>query len=191
MGTDRKLGLFEAAGQGGVPQELAGGLEGSAQVTELIPAYPNGTHVVEVEVEPDSGVVQIVRYTAIDDVGRIINPMIVDGQTHGGIAQGVGQAMMENGVYDPESGQLIAGSFMDYAMPRADQLLNYDLEFNEVIAPSTRFGVKGGGEGGATGAPAAVIGAIVDALSEFGIHHIEMPATSEKVWRVVQHARVD
>jgi carbon-monoxide dehydrogenase large subunit len=166
-------------------------LEGSAQVTELIPAYPNGTHVVEVEVEPDSGVVQIVRYTAIDDVGRIINPMIVDGQTHGGIAQGVGQAMMENGVYDPESGQLIAGSFMDYAMPRADQLLNYDLEFNEVIAPSTRFGVKGGGEGGATGAPAAVIGAIVDALSEFGIHHIEMPATSEKVWRVVQHARVD
>ena len=117
--------------------------------------------------------------------------MILDRQTHAGIAHGVCQAMMENGVYDPESGQLIAGSFMDYAMPRADQLLNYDLEFNEVIAPSTRFGVKGGGEGGATGAPAAVIGAIVDALSEFGIHHIEMPATSEKVWRVVQHARVD
>jgi carbon-monoxide dehydrogenase large subunit len=188
-GTDRSLGLFEAAGQEGLPEELQGGLEGAAQVTELIPAYPNGTHVVEVEIEPDSGVVRIVRYTAIDDVGRIVNPLIVDGQTHGGIAQGVGQALMENGVYDSESGQLIAGSFMDYAMPRADQLPNYDLEFNEVIAPSTRLGVKGGGEGGATGAPAAVIGAITDALSEFGIKHIEMPATPERVWRAIEDAR--
>ena len=128
-------------------------------------------------------------YTAIDDVGRIINPLIVDGQTHGGIAQGVGQALMENGVYASDSGQLIAGSFMDYTMPRADDLLNYDLEFNEVIAPSTRFGVKGGGEGGATGAPAAVIGAIVDALSEFNIRHIEMPATPERVWQAIRNAR--
>ena len=190
MGTDRSLGLFEAAGQDGLPEELSGGLEGAAQVTELIPAYPNGTHVVEAEVEIDSGVVRIVRYAAIDDVGRIINPLIVDGQTHGGIAQGVGQALMENGVYDPDSGQLVAGSFMDYAMPRADDLLNYDLEFNEVIAPSTRFGVKGGGEGGATGAPAAVIGAIVDALSEFGIRHIEMPATPERVWQAIRDAQV-
>ena len=189
MGTDRSLGLFEAAGQEGLPEELTGGLEGAAQVTELIPAYPNGTHVVEVEVEIDSGIVRVVRYTAIDDVGRIINPLIVDGQTHGGIAQGVGQALMENGVYASDSGQLIAGSFMDYTMPRADDLLNYDLEFNEVIAPSTRFGVKGGGEGGATGAPAAVIGAIVDALSEFNIRHIEMPATPERVWQAIRNAR--
>jgi carbon-monoxide dehydrogenase large subunit len=189
MGTDRSLGIFEAAGQEGLPEELTGGLEGAAQVTELIPAYPNGTHVVEVEVEIDSGIVRVVRYTAIDDVGRIINPLIVDGQTHGGIAQGVGQALMENGVYASDSGQLIAGSFMDYTMPRADDLLNYDLEFNEVIAPSTRFGVKGGGEGGATGAPAAVIGAIVDALSEFNIRHIEMPATPERVWQAIRNAR--
>ncbi len=184
-GTDRSLGLFEAAGQTGLPEDLAGDLEGSAQVTELIPAFPNGTHVVEVEVDPQTGVVSIVRYTAIDDVGRVINPLLVDGQTHGGIAQGVGQALMENGVYDRDTGQLISGSFMDYVMPRADQLLFYDLEFNEVPAPSTKLGVKGGGEGGTTGAPAAVVSAIVDALSEFGVRHIEMPATPERVWRAI------
>ena len=187
-GTDRSLGLFEAAGRQGLPEDLAGDLEGSAQVTELIPAFPNGTHVVEAEVDPDSGMVRIVRYTAIDDVGRVINPLLVDGQTHGGIAQGVGQALMENGIYDRD-GQLLAGSFMDYAMPRADQLLFYDLDFNEVPAPSTKLGVKGGGEGGTTGAPTAVISAIVDALSEFGIRHIEMPATPERVWRAIRDAR--
>ena len=187
-GTDRSLGLFEAAGQAGLPEDLAGDLEGSAQVTELIPAFPNGTHVVEVEVDPESGVVHIVRYTAIDDVGRVINPLLVDGQTHGGIAQGVGQALMENGVYDRD-GQLLAGSFMDYAMPRADQLLYYDLDLNEVPAPSTKLGVKGGGEGGTTGAPAAVVSAIVDALSELGVRHMEMPATPERVWRAIRDAR--
>ena len=135
-GTDRSLGLFEAAAQENLLGDLAGGLEGAAEVTELIPAFPNGTHVVEVEVDPGLGLVTIVRYTAIDDVGRVVNPLLVDGQTHGGIAQGVGQALMENGVYDPQSGQLIAGSFMDYAMPRADQLPFYDLAFNEVPAPS-------------------------------------------------------
>ena len=187
-GTDRSLGLFEAAAQENLPGDLAGGLEGAAEVTELIPAFPNGTHVVEVEVDPGLGLVTIVRYTAIDDVGRVVNPLLVDGQTHGGIAQGVGQALMENGVYDPQSGQLIAGSFMDYAMPRADQLPFYDLAFNEVPAPSTKLGVKGGGEGGTTGAPAAVVGAIVDALSELGVRHIEMPATPERVWRAIRDA---
>jgi len=188
-GTDRSLGLFEAADQKGLPEDLAGDLEGSAQVTELIPAFPNGTHVVEVEVDPDSGVVVIVRYTAIDDVGRVINPLLVDGQTHGGIAQGIGQSLMENGIYDRD-GQLLAGSFMDYAMPRADELPFYDLDFNEVPAPSTKLGVKGGGEGGTTGAPAAVVSAIVDALSELGIRHMEMPATPERVWRAIRDAQV-
>lgn len=188
VGTDRRIGLFDAAALESLPDDLAGPLAGSAQVTELIPAFPNGTHVVEVEVDPDSGVVEIVRYTAVDDVGRVINPMIVDGQTHGGIAQGVGQALMENGLYDRSSGQLIAGSFMDYAMPRADQLLPFYLEFNEVPAPSTKLGVKGGGEGGTTGAPAAVISAIVDALKERGVRHIEMPATPERVWRTIKDA---
>lgn len=188
VGTDRSLGLFEAAAAENLPDDLAGPLAGSAEVTALIPAFPNGTHVVEVEVDPDTGVVRIVRYTAIDDVGRVINPMIVDGQTHGGIAQGVGQALMENGVYERSSGQLIAGSFMDYAMPRAGDLLPFDLEFNEVPAPSTKLGVKGGGEGGTTGAPAAVISAIVDALKERGVRHIEMPATPERVWRAIREA---
>ncbi len=188
VGTDRRLGLFEAASAAGLPADLAGPLAGSAHVTELIPAFPNGTHIVEVEVDPETGVTVIARYTAIDDVGRVVNPMIVDGQTHGGIAQGVGQALMENGLYDAESGQLIAGSFLDYTMPRADEVPFYDLEFNEVPAPSTKLGVKGGGEGGTTGAPATVIGAIVDALSGFGIKHMEMPATPERVWRAIQKA---
>jgi carbon-monoxide dehydrogenase large subunit len=191
VGTDRGLGLFDAAAMKDLPEDLAGPLAGSAQVTELIPAFPNGTHVVEVEVDPDTGVVRIVRYTAVDDVGRVVNPMLVDGQTHGGIAQGVGQALMENGLYDFKSGQLIAGSFMDYAMPRADDMLPFDLEFNEVPAPSTKLGVKGGGEGGTTGAPAAVVSAIVDALREFGIKHIEMPATPERIWRAIRTAGVN
>jgi len=188
VGTDRSLGLFDAAAAENLPDDLAGPLAGSAEVTALIPAFPNGTHVVEVEVDVDTGVVRLARYTAIDDVGRVINPMIVDGQTHGGIAQGVGQALMENGVYDRSSGQLIAGSFMDYAMPRAGDLLSFDLEFNEVPAPSTKLGVKGGGEGGTTGAPAAVVSAIVDALKGRGVRHIEMPATPERVWRAIREA---
>jgi carbon-monoxide dehydrogenase large subunit len=177
-GTDRAVGLFDVT--------RVERLRAVAEVTKSIHAFPNGTHVAEVEVDPDTGRVKVVRYTAIDDVGRVINPLLVDGQTHGGIAQGAGQALMENKLYDPATAQLISGSFMDYAMPRADDFPYFEAEFNEVPAPSTWLGVKGGGEGGATGSPNAVISAIVDALSPYGVHHIEMPATPERVWRAMR-----
>ncbi|MDP6388438.1 MAG: xanthine dehydrogenase family protein molybdopterin-binding subunit [Alphaproteobacteria bacterium] len=185
-GTDRALGLFDAAAAAG--ENGMGPLAGDAEVTELIAAFPNGTHVAEVEVDPETGAVRVVRHTVVDDVGRVINPMIVHGQTHGGLAQGVGQALMEHGVYD-QAGQLLSGSFMDYAMPRADHFPSFDVGFNEVPAPSTRLGVKGGGEGGTTGALPVVINAIVDALAEYGVTHIEMPATPERVWRAIREAR--
>jgi len=190
-GTDRAMGLFDiaAAAEGeALPEDLRGKLRAVAEIATPLPAYPNGCHAAEVEVDCDTGAVEIVRYAGVDDVGRVINPLIVDGQTHGGIAQGAGQALMEDCTYDSQ-GQVLAGSFMDYCMPRADQFPSFDLAFNEVIADSTILGVKGGGEGGATGAPPAIINAIVDALTEFGVRHIEMPATPERVWRAINQAR--
>jgi carbon-monoxide dehydrogenase large subunit len=152
-------------------------------------AFPYGAHVCEVEVDPETGGVRIVGYVAVDDVGRAINPLIVHGQTHGGIAQGVGQALWEDAHYDPESGQLYASTFMDYAMPRADQLPPFASVITEVPATSHPLGIRPGGEGGTTPALAVVINAIVDALKEIGVRHIEMPATSERVWRAIQDAR--
>jgi carbon-monoxide dehydrogenase large subunit len=152
---------------------------------DSLPAYPNGCHAVEIEIDKDTGVVTILRYGGVDDVGRVINPMLVDGQTQGGIVQGVGQALYEECVYDPESGQLLAGSFMDYCMPRAADVPFFELENNVVPATNTFLGVKGGGEGGTTAAPPALINAIVDALSEFGVTHIEMPATPQKIWGLI------
>ncbi len=190
-GTDRAIHLFDiaAAAEGEkLPQELRGKLRAVAEIAVPLPTYPNGCHVAEVEIDPDTGVVTIVRYTGIDDVGRVINPLIVDGQTQGGAVQGIGQALMEHCTYDAE-GQVLAGSFMDYAMPRADDVPFFDLAFNEVPAPSTLLGVKGGGEGGTTAAPPALINAIVDALSDYGVRHMEMPATPEKIWRAIRDGR--
>jgi carbon-monoxide dehydrogenase large subunit len=133
--------------------------------------------------------VQIVRYAAVDDVGRAINPPILHGQTHGGIAQGVGQAVLEESYYQPESGQLLAASFMDYAMPRADTLPALSTALSEVPTPANRLGVRSGNEGGTTPALAAVINAIVDALADLGVRHIEMPATAELVWHVLRAGR--
>jgi carbon-monoxide dehydrogenase large subunit len=144
--------------------------------------------VCEVEVDPETGAVEIVRYAAVDDVGRAINPMILHGQTHGGIAQGVGQALLENAHYDPSIGQLLAASFMDYAMPRADTFPYLATALSEVPSPTNRLGVRSGGEGGTTPALAVIINAIVDALSEVGVRHIEMPATPERVWRAIHTA---
>ena len=192
-GTDRSLGLADVAaaaanGDPGLPDELHGKLAASAEIHELLPAFPNGCHVCEVEIDADTGAVEIVRYAGIDDVGRVINPLLVDGQTHGGIAQGVGQALLETCRYAGETGQLLSGSFLDYAMPRADDFPFFDLGFNEVPAANNPLGVKGAGEGGATGAPPAVVNAIVDALQPFGIRHIDMPVTSERVWRAIRDA---
>jgi carbon-monoxide dehydrogenase large subunit len=147
--------------------------------------------VCEVEVDPETGEVEIVRHVAVDDVGRAINPLILHGQTHGGIAQGVGQALLENSYYEPQSGQLLAASFMDYAMPRADTLPFLATALSEVPAPTNRLGVRSGGEGGTTPALAAVINAIVDALAELGVRHIEMPATPERIWRTIRAATAE
>lgn len=188
-GTDRGFHLFDVAAAAEtddrLPDELRHPLQAAADIAKPLPSYPNGCHVAEVEIDPDTGRLEIVRYCSVDDVGRVINPLIVDGQTQGGIVQGVGQALMEECVYD-EDGQLLAGSFMDYAMPRADDVPSFSTAFNEVIAPSTFLGVKGGGEGGTTAAPPALVNAIVDALSPFGVTHIEMPVTPEKIWRAMQ-----
>jgi len=192
-GTDREIGLFEVAAaamtRADLPQELRGPLAGISDQTLPVASFPYGTQICEVEVDAETGDVEIVGYAAVDDVGRAVNPMILHGQTHGGIAQGVGQALLEYSHYDPASGQLLAASFMDYAMPRADTFPPLKTALSEVPSPSNRLGVRSGGEGGTTPALAAVINAIVDALAELGVRHIEMPAAPERVWRAIRAAR--
>jgi carbon-monoxide dehydrogenase large subunit len=190
-GTDRSLDLFEAARRAltdEVPQELRGPLKAQYHLERRLPAYPTGAAICEVEIDPETGRVGIVGWSCVDDVGRVINPLIVHGQVHGGIAQGVGQAMLENAVYDGATGQLIAGSFLDYCMPRADDLPVFNVETYEVLAPSNPLGVKGAGEAGTTPALAAFINAVVDALREYGVKHIAMPVRSEDVWRAIHHS---
>jgi carbon-monoxide dehydrogenase large subunit len=153
------------------------------------PVFPNGTAVCEVEVDPDTGEIAITRYASIDDVGRCINPLIVHGQTHGAIAQGVGQAMWEQIYLDPDSGQPLTGSLMDYGMPRADILPPFKTEIAEVLSPTNPLGIKAGGEGGTTAAPAVMVSAILDALSELGVRDITMPATPYTVWTAIQKAK--
>ncbi len=192
VGTDRAIGLFEvaqaAATRHDLPEALQGTLGAVSDQTLPVASFPYGAQVCEVEVDAETGAVEIVGYVAVDDVGRAINPMIVHGQTHGGIAQGVGQALLENSHYDPATGQLLAASFMDYAMPRAGTFPAFVTALSEVPSPTNRLGVRSGGEGGTTPALAVVINAIVDALAEFGVSHIEMPATPERVWRAIRDA---
>ena len=151
--------------------------------------FPNGCHIAEVEIDPETGVVRVVRYSVTDDVGKAVNPLIVRGQVHGGVAQGFGQAVLERTSFDPESGQLLSGSLMDYALPRADDLPDIEVDLIEVPCLSNPLGVKGAGEAGAVGSPPAVINAIIDALSVDGVRHIDMPATPEKVWRALATAK--
>ncbi|MCZ7566404.1 MAG: xanthine dehydrogenase family protein molybdopterin-binding subunit [Burkholderiales bacterium] len=179
-GTDRGVSLFDVA-------KKANGLEATHTRAPEKYTFPNGCHVVEVEVDAETGATTIVRYTIVDDFGRTINPLLAQGQIHGGTVQGAGQALLEHGIYDPESAQLVTGSFMDYAMPRADDMPSFDCTFNNVPATGNPLGVKGAGEAGAVGAPAAVVNAVVDALEpRTGLRHIDMPATREKVWRALQ-----
>jgi carbon-monoxide dehydrogenase large subunit len=152
------------------------------------PVFPNGCAICEVEIDPETGAVALTRYTSVDDVGRCINPLIVHGQTHGAIAQGVGQALWEHCVLDAD-GQPLAGSFMDYGMPRADTLPAFMTEIAEVLSPTNPFGIKAGGEGGTTAAPAVVVSAIVDALRPYGVNDIKMPATPYKIWQTIQDAK--
>jgi carbon-monoxide dehydrogenase large subunit len=191
-GTDRSIDLFAVAAaaetETRLPAELRGKLSGTGDVVSRISSFPHGWHVAEIEVDPETGAVELARYTAIDDVGRAVNPMIIHGQTHGGIAQGMGQALMEQCVFDPESGQPLAGSLMDYAMPRAEDLPFFATDISEVPSTTHPLGFRGGGEGGITPSLGVIVNAIVDALAEFGVTHIEMPATSEKIWRAIRGA---
>jgi carbon-monoxide dehydrogenase large subunit len=157
-----------------------------ADETVPVPAYSSGAHVCEVEVDPETGAYAVLRYAAVDDVGRVINPMIVEGQTHGGVVQGLSQAMGEICVYDRASGQLLNGSFADYRLARADDVPMIATATNEAPTASNALGVKTAGESGTTPSPAVLIGALVDALKDFGVTHIDLPATPERVWRAIQ-----
>jgi carbon-monoxide dehydrogenase large subunit len=168
--------------------ELRGGLTGVGDITNQVGGFPYGAHVCEVEVDPDTGQVEIVAWAGVDDVGLAVNPLVLHGQAHGAVMQGVGQALLEEIRYDPESAQLLSGSFMDYAMPRADTLPAIKTIITEVPASSHPFGIRPGGEGGTTPALGLVINAVVDALRGHGVRHIEMPATPERVWRAIQSA---
>jgi carbon-monoxide dehydrogenase large subunit len=193
VGTDRKLNIAEVAvaaeDAANLPDGVEPGLDTKADANVAAGTFPNGCHICEVEVDPDTGAVQIVSYTVVDDFGRVVNPLLLAGQVHGGIVQGAGQALMEGCRYDPDSGQLVTGSYMDYCMPRADNFPSFSLDVNEVLCTTNPMGIKGAGEAGTVGALGATINALVDALRGFGIRHIEMPATSEKVWRAIQDAK--
>ncbi|HLH87389.1 MAG TPA: xanthine dehydrogenase family protein molybdopterin-binding subunit [Xanthobacteraceae bacterium] len=192
-GTDLRLDLLEVAKAARDPKKLPPGMAAGLDTTQhQVPAaqtFPNGCHIAEVEIDPETGTVAIARYTIVDDFGRTINPLMLEGQVHGGVAQGIGQALLEQAVYDPDSGQLLTGSFMDYAMPRAGDLPTFAVSTHNVPTTANPLGVKGAGEAGAVGAPPAIVNAIVDALDhKIGVRHIDMPATPHRIWSALHGA---
>ena len=193
-GTDKQVPFAQVALAAYVPHnypldKLEPGLNESAFYDPTNFTFPAGSHICEVEIDPDTGLTQVVNFTAVDDFGNVINPMIVEGQVHGGLAQGIGQALLEGCVYDRESGQLLTGTLMDYALPRADDLPSFRVATEVTACTHNPLGVKGCGEAGAIGSPAAVINAIVDALAPLGVRDIEMPATPQRVWQTIQSAK--
>ncbi len=185
-GTDLEVSLAAAAkraDQEGSP------LAESAQWTPPAATFPNGTHVCELEIDPDTGETKIIRYTVVDDFGTVVNPLLLAGQVHGGVGQGVGQALFEQTLYDSDSGQMLTASFMDYAMPRADDLPVINFTWNSIPSTTNALGIKGSGEAGAIGAPPAVINALIDALADHGVTHIEMPATPDRVWSLINERK--
>jgi len=192
-GTNHAVGIFEVAKaaieRNDLPDDLRGPLAAACDETVLVASFPYGAHVCEVEVDPETGSVNVITYAAVDDVGRAVNPLIIHGQVHGGIAQGVGQALLEHAAYDPESGQMLAGSFMDYAMPRASDVPFYLTELSEVPSSTHPLGIRPAGEGGTVPALAVIINAVVDALWDLGVRHVEMPATPQRVWQAIQDAK--
>jgi len=193
-GTDRSVGIAEVAKRSFHSLQLPDGVEtGFTERANFGPAdpatFPSGAHLAEVEIDEETGEVTLTRYSAVDDVGRVLNPLLCEGQIHGGIVQGVGQALMEEVVYDPATGQLLSGSFQDYGMPRADQFCGFDVENNPTLTEKNPLGVKGVGEAGTIAAIPAVMNAVNDALVRIGAPYVEVPATSEKVWRALRAAR--
>src|SRR5262249_9819245 len=168
-----------------LPPDVPASLDVQHVFDQAPSAFPNGCHIAEVEIDPETGVVQVVRYSMVNDFGVIVNPLLVEGQAHGGVVQGIGQALMERVVFD-ESGQLLSGSFTDYALPRATDAVEFRIASHPVPAKTNPLGAKGCGEAGCAGSLPAVMNAVVDALSEYGIHHIDMPATPLKVWQAIQ-----
>ena len=190
-GTDRSIGIMELADKlrGGLklPPDVPQSLDVS-HVSDNPPfSFPNGCHVAEIEIDRDTGTIEVVRYSMVNDFGTVINPMLTAGQAHGGVVQGIGQALMECTVFD-EQGQPMTGSYMDYALPRASDAPFFSIENHSVPCKTNRLGVKGCGEAGCAGALPSVMNAVVDALSEFGVSHIDMPVTPEKIWRVMNDA---
>jgi carbon-monoxide dehydrogenase large subunit len=190
--SNRALRIGEVAAESFSPQNLPDdmepGLIASAIFSSKQQSFPNGVHICELEIDDATGAVEILRYSVVDDVGTIMNPLLLEGQICGGIVQGIGQILMEDIHFDPGSGQLVTGSFMDYAMPRAGDLSAFDMDSNPVPTKTNPLGVKGAGEAGAVGAMPAVANALVDALSPLGIRHVEMPATPERLWRAMRDA---
>ncbi|HEY4143308.1 MAG TPA: molybdopterin cofactor-binding domain-containing protein, partial [Pseudolabrys sp.] len=192
-GTNRSFDFIELAQEltkHTLPDDLRSGLAVVTDNEMHDPVFPNGCAICEIEVDPDTGGVKLTRYASVDDVGRCINPLIVDGQTHGAIAQGIGQALWEQCVIDADSGQPLCGSLMDYGMPRSNTLPSFATEIIEVLSPTNPLGIKAGGEGGTTAAPAVIVSGIVDALSRYGVRDIRMPATPHKIWQAIRTAKV-
>src|SRR6266403_1704755 len=186
-GTDRRIALSEVAKAafraGNLPPGLEGGLYETGTFAPTDFTYPNGSHVCEVEIDAETGELDILNYVVVDDVGTVVNPIGLKGQIQGGVMQGLGQAVMEQVAYDPESGQLLTGSFMDYAMPRAEDLAAIKIESNPCPTKLNPLGAKGAGEAGTVGALPAIVNAVMDALTPLGVKHIAMPTTSARIWQ--------
>ncbi len=190
--TNRSFDFLELAGEAArhkLPAPLQDGLAVVTDNEMHEPVFPNGTAICEIEIDPDTGAMTITRYASIDDVGRCINPLIVHGQTHGAIVQGVGQAICEQVYLDPDSGQPLTGSLMDYGMPHADMVPSFNVGVAEVLSPTNPLGIKAGGEGGTTAAPAAVVSAVLDALRPLGVRDIRMPVTPYAIWSAIEQAK--
>jgi aerobic carbon-monoxide dehydrogenase large subunit len=191
-GTDRRIGITDVAKAsfqvGRLPPGFEGGLFETGTFSPSDNTYPNGSHVCEVEIDPETGELEILNYVVVDDVGTVVNPIGLKGQIHGGVAQGLGQAVMEEVVYDRDSGQLLSGSFMDYAMPRAEDFPYMTIESNPCPTKLNPIGAKGAGEAGTVGALPAIVNAVADALAPLGVTHIEMPTTSQRIWQAMRGA---
>jgi carbon-monoxide dehydrogenase large subunit len=193
-GTDRSMPILQVARMSfipvGLPSELGVGLQGAGAFSPGLPSFANGCHICEVEIDPETGEVSLDRYNVVDDIGTVINPLLATGQIQGGVAQGVGQALIEDIVYDRDSGQLVTGSLMDYGIPRADMLPAIGAGFSPVPSTTNPLGIKGVGEGGTIAATPAVMNAILDALGPLGVTDVPMPATPERIWRAMRKHQV-
>ena len=195
-GSNTTLTLFELATalddatfQDRLPDDLKGPFQVRRDNEMQTQVFPNGSQVCEIEIDPETGAMAITKYVLVDDVGRAINPLIVEGQTHGGAVQGIGQALFEACAVDPQTGQPLSGSFLDYGFPRAAHFPMFLTQLNEVPSPTTPLGIKAGGEGGTTGALAAVVNAVVDALQAYGVRDLQMPVTPYQVWQAIQRTK--